>query len=254
MVGLRISDILHLLTPAHPQLASALRAAPAAAQQALASAARRRSLSRGETVLPAGLEVSELGYVLEGTLGMVRILPDGREHIIGILVPHDMYGRLYDGPNGYALTALTDAQTLVFDRAALESVLAGTPELERMFVVSVLDELDAAREWILLLNGTTVVERVASFLLILARRDGLRRGDQAGAGLSVRLPIARADFARCLGIRPESLSRALHKLARQKIIGLGQADRIEIRDIAALTAAAGQDLLLPQHEKTFRAG
>ncbi len=43
-----------------------------------------------------------------------------------------------------------------------------------------LDELDAAREWMLLLGRKTAREKIASLLAIIARRDASPAGTQGG--------------------------------------------------------------------------
>jgi CRP/FNR family transcriptional regulator len=239
------SEIVDRLVPGHSHLFEALSAMPEELRRTISGTARLRDVPRGEVLVSEGQEGTEIGYVLDGALGMVKALPDGRVHILGILVPTDLYGRLFDGPSDYSIEALAETRLLCFDRAAFEAVLRKAPELERLFMVSVLDELDAAREWILLLNGTQVVERVAAFLVILARRSGEIRGVGAEQQLVVRLPIARGDFARCLGVRKESLSRALHRLDREGAIRIAAGDNFEIADIGALVEASGQDLVLP---------
>ena len=125
-------------------------------------------------------------------------------------------------------------------RAGFEAVLRRAPEVERAFLVTLLDELDAAREWILMLNGQKVIERVASFLLIL-----LRRKDPAVAGRPpvLTLPLSRANLAHYLGTRPETLSRALHELEDRGAVRLRDPYLIEIADRARLAAIAGPDLV-----------
>lgn len=243
MTPTRFADLRTLIPPGHRHLLAVFDALPPDARERLAAGARVVQVPQGHLLVREGCETTEVGYVLDGTLGMIKVLPDERRHIIGLLMPTDMYGRLFDGPHGYRIEALAPARLLQFDRCAFEAILAEAPEIERMFLVSVLDELDATREWVLLLNGTRVIERVASFLLLLARRDcpGEAPGVPAAAPVPVRLPIRRPDLARCLGIRPESLSRALHRLARDGIIAIGEADRFGIRDMAELVRVAGQD-------------
>jgi CRP/FNR family transcriptional regulator, anaerobic regulatory protein len=142
---------------------------PESADQ-LSAHAILRDVPTGTIVLENGQVSSEIGYVIEGMLGMVQVVDQTRWHIVGLLVPTDIYGRLFDGPGSYRLEALSPTKLLVFPRAEFEQVLRAHPEIERMFLVHLLDEIDAAREWLLLISGRTVVNRVASFLIILARR------------------------------------------------------------------------------------
>lgn len=212
--------------------------------QAIGAIAEVRDLERGAQVVAEGDRSPEIGYLLQGALGMQKCLPDGRTHIIGLLVPTDMFGRLFDGPSGYDIVALTEARVLTFPRAPFEAILQGAPEIERLFLVHVLDELDSAREWILLMGGRRIVERVASFLLILFRRK-LRVAAHHGRAVSptIRIPIRRSDLAHYLGTTPESVSRALHELEHDGVLRLVDAYEIEVADLAGLVRISGADHL-----------
>lgn len=237
-------ELLTLVPQGHSHLIAMFETLTATAQDRIARCMEVKSLKKGHVVIEEGRESKELGYVLSGVLGMVKSLPDQRVHIIGLLLTNDMYGRLFNGPVGYRIEALTDVKLLCFKREPFEAVLSETPEIERMFLVSILDELDAAREWVLLLNGKKVVERVASFLLFLMRRNVPARNGTRQGPVEVRLPVRRSALSHCLGIRPESLSRALHRLAHDGIIKMGGNDTFRIIDLPGLAGAAGQDLVL----------
>ncbi|TCM77336.1 Crp/Fnr family transcriptional regulator [Rhodovulum steppense] len=225
-------------------LAEVLADMPDAQLHGLQGIARLRDIPRGGVVVTEGGRPDEIGYLIHGALGMQKQLPDGRVHIIGLLVPTDMYGRLFDGPAAYDIVALTDARVLAFPRDAFERILVSSPEIERRFLVNVLDELDSAREWILLMGGHKIVERLASFLLILLRRM-LRGGRHRvpGAPVTVRIPIRRVDLAHYLGTTPESVSRALHELEGQGLVRLRDAYEIEIADLPGLVRVSGADHL-----------
>jgi CRP/FNR family transcriptional regulator len=204
----------------------------------------------GEVVVPEGAHADRTGYVLDGALGMQKRLSDGRTHLIGLLVPTDMYGRIFDGESGYDLVALSETRAFSFPRDAFEEAMSSSPEVERRFLVGLLDELDAAREWILLLGGHKVIERVASFLLVMLRRtlraEETAEGGQGAVGKSrvVRIPIRRKDLAHHLGARPESISRALHELEDSGTVVLEDAYTIRVTNVPALVEVSGVDLIV----------
>lgn len=209
-----------------------------------------RELALGEVVVAEGETPTVFGYLLDGALGMRKTLPDGREHIIGILAPTDMFGRLLDGPMTYDIVALAKGRLAVFERDGFERILAESPEAERLFLVNVLDELDSAREWILLMSGHRVTERVASLLLVLLRRILRQAGPdrRPGTPLVIDFQIRRADIAQYLGTRAESLSRALHELQDEGIIDLVDPGTVRILNLAALVAVSGTDLLVSEKQ------
>lgn len=200
-----------------------------------------RDAEPGATIVERGVHSEDIGYVLDGTLAMVQILEDGKKHIVGLLVPTDIYGRIFDGPSNYRIEALTPVRTLSFPRAPFERILRENPLAERLFLVHLLDEMDAAREWLLLISGRKAANRLASFLTILLRRSQFKK---VGKNSVVHVPLARKDLAHYLGARPETLSRAFHELGRKGILRIVDPYHFEILDRQALLAAAGEDLTL----------
>jgi CRP/FNR family transcriptional regulator len=218
-----------------------LETLPPTVTDELLSQATLRDVAAGDIVLDRGARSEEVGYVLDGTLAMVQVLEDGRKHIVGLLVPTDIYGRLFDGPSNHRIEALSTTRILAFPRSLFEAVLRDHPEAERLFLVHLLDEVDAAREWLLLISGRKAVNRLASFLTILARRSRFKR--IAGESV-VHVPLSRRDLARYLGARPETLSRAFHELERRGILRIDTPYHLTIRDEEALIDASGHDLTL----------
>lgn len=200
-----------------------------------------RDVAAGETILERGERPENFSYVLDGTLAMVQVLEDGRKHIVGLLVPTDIFGRLFDGPSNYRIETLSDARILSFPRAVFEQVLRDKPEAERLFLVHLLDEVDAAREWLLLISGRKVVNRLASFLIILLRRS--KSKGKSGAA-EVQVPLSRKDLGHYLGARQESLSRAFHQLEEKGILQIVDPYNFRIVDEEGLINASGADLTL----------
>lgn len=222
------------------------------ARRELAGIASVKTIKAGTVVVEDGEDPVQIGYIVDGNLAMTKVLPDGRTHIIGLLVPTDMYGRVFDGASSYRVEALTETRVFCFDRGPFEAILRKVPEIERLFLVNVLDELDAAREWILLLGGHKAVQRLASFLLILSRRkirlpDG--GGGRAERPILLHVAIRRVELAHYLGTRPETLSRAFHQLARSKAIRIVDAFTFEVLDLASLIEFAGHDLITNATQK-----
>ncbi|MDP2063774.1 MAG: cyclic nucleotide-binding domain-containing protein, partial [Phaeovulum sp.] len=72
------------------------------ARAEIAAISSQRTVLAGETVVAVGERSRYLGYVLDGILGMKKVLPDGRTHIIGLLTEADMFGRVLDGGSGFS--------------------------------------------------------------------------------------------------------------------------------------------------------
>ena len=231
-------------------LGKLLDALPPEVAESLLSQATLREVTAGETILERAIHSGVVGYVMVGTLAMVQTFEDGKKHIVGLLVPTDIFGRLFDGSSNYRIEALSAAQILSFPRAFFEEVLRNNPAAERMFLVHLLDEVDAAREWLLLISGRKAVNRLASFLTILARRAKYK---QMGDMTVARVPLSRKELAQYLGARPETLSRAFHELEGKGILRIVDPYHFEILDEDALIEASGGDLTLEEDQDRIRA-
>lgn len=231
------------------RLGALIESLPADLQEELLGMAERRHVSAGDILIEDGVSADHVGFLSTGLLALTKVLPDERRHIVGMLVPSDMYGRLFDGPSPVRIEALSEAHILSFPRARFEAILRRSPAAERLFLVSLLDELDAAREWVLVLGGPKVVQRVAAFLLIICRREirgmtaTLRRGN---APINVRIFIKRSNLAQYLGARPESLSRAFHELEDAGVIRINDPYDFDVLDMAGLVDISGDDLVLDE--------
>ena len=230
------------------KLAQLIESFPAELQQEFREIWRPLEVARGEVLLDEGEEATQTGYVTDGLLGMIKELPDGRRHIVGLLTPTDMYGRAFEGPLGYRIEALVDSTVQVCDGARLEEILDRSPEAEHLFLVNLVDEIDAAREWMLVLSWPKVVQRVASFLLILCRRKlhehDVVAGSTRHATVNLQIAIQRSDLAQYLGARPESLSRAFRELDDEGIIRMNNPYNFDVLDLDRLVDMAGDDQIL----------
>jgi CRP/FNR family transcriptional regulator, anaerobic regulatory protein len=205
----------------------------------LMSAATFNDVSAGTVLISVGIASTDLGYVISGTLAMTRVVDDCRKHIIGLLAPTDLYCRLFDGACDYSIEALTDAQVCCFDRANFEHILRQQPEAERLFLAQIMEQIDNARDWLMLISERKVIHRSAALLAMLARRVGpLPFSDST----VVRLPLQRKELAQYLGTTPESLSRSFHQMQKLGIITIIDPQNFLILDLAALAELSGNDM------------
>jgi len=112
-----------------------------------------------------------------------------------------------------------------------------------MVMLNVLNELDRARDWIIVVSGQRVTARLSGFLLMICTRfanvDHLLHF--RAETLEIKIPVRRVDLAHLLGTSPESISRAFHALANKGCITIRQPNMIEVLDLDALCAEAGDD-------------
>ena len=211
-------------------------------RQELRSICRVRSFSAGQTVAEVGLPPPFSGIVRSGILRMQKSLPDGRQHVVGLLVQGDMFGRLFNGEMHFSLEAATDAEISTFPRATFESILLQSPALDRLMLLNLLNELDRARDWMIILANPKVRGRLAGFLLLLCTQFRTVQGmvSVANQRLRVNIPLSRPDIAHLLGTRVESVSRGFHALADDGLIEILRPDLIELCNLEDLAEEAGE--------------
>ena len=210
---------------------------------ALDAMCRVQSYRKGQTVVREGEETDFLACVLRGVLRMQKTLHDGRQHIVGLLVEGDMFGRVFEGGGDFSIEAAIDTEICAFPRKEFEALLMRSPDLDRAVMLNILNELDRARDWMIILSNQKIASRVAGLLLLLRSRfSGVDHWiEQSTEGVEIRIAVNRCDLSHLLGTRQESLSRAFHALQDAGEIRILEPDRILVRDFNALARRAGED-------------
>ncbi len=187
----------------------------------------------------AGDTTEYVASLVTGVATISHSLEDGRVQMVGLLLPSDFIGRPGRATASYDVTAVTEVTLCCFRQRAFEQVLSRTPHVGERLLEMALDELDAAREWMVLLGRKTAREKIASLLEIIARRDGHLQEKPARDGHSFMLPLTREEMANYLGLTLETVSRQISALRRDGIIELESNRRVTIPDFYKLRTEAG---------------
>ena len=116
-----------------------------------------------------------------------------------------------------------------------------TPHVAQRLLEMTLDELDAAREWMLVLGRKTAREKIASLLSIFARRDATLNLMGVAAGMVFDLPLTREAMADYLGLTLETVSRQISALKKDGVIHLEGKRHVTIPNFTRLMEEAGDD-------------
>lgn len=198
-------------------------------------------MAAGQTILADGGPASLVGTVLAGVLKVSRSLPDGRLRIVCLLYRGDFFGQLFFPTMDFAIEAATDAEICVADRQVYEHALAGDPGLRHAMLLATSNALAVARERSFLLSSQTTLERVATYLLVMAaRREQLLSGLELRSHKAVAgLMIARTDLASYLGTTIETISRHLHYLGDKGLVVMLDSSHFHLTDRDRLQSVAG---------------
>ena len=200
-----------------------------------------RSYEAGQPVVWFGDTLDFVASVVSGVASLSQTMEDGRTQMVGLLLPSDFLGRPGRESAAYDVTAVSDLTLCCFRRKPFEQMLSTTPTISQRLLEMTLDELDAAREWMLVLGRKTAREKIASLLAIIARREAHLHLTATVDGTRFDLPLTREAMADYLGLTLETVSRQMSALKRDGIIVLETNRRVAIPDFDALLAETGDD-------------
>ena len=200
-----------------------------------------RSYAAGQTITWAGDRMDFLGSLVSGVATLTQTMEDGRTQMVGLLLPSDFVGRPGREAAAYHVTAATDLVMCCFRRKPFEEMMEATPHVAHRLLQMTLDELDSAREWMLVLGRKTAREKIASLLAIIARRDAVLHLRLAAGEMTFDLPLTREAMADYLGLTLETVSRQVSALRRDGVIALQGKRRVIVPDYRLLLEEAGDD-------------
>jgi CRP/FNR family nitrogen fixation transcriptional regulator len=201
------------------------------APNALRSIGTIARFARNETIFSESDEARYSYRVLKGAVRLSKVMLDGRRQIAQFLLPGDMFALDSDDEHSLTAEALTEVSLICYPRSQVERLSDDVPEVRRELMASLRRELSAAQDHLVMLGRQTAKERVASFLLQLAKRHKESRG-------RVEFPMSRQDIADYLGLTIETVCRALTELKRLCVIATPDRRHAVIRNFDALEAIA----------------
>jgi len=199
---------------------------------------RRKTVPPHHPIFRDGDLADHYYNITSGIVKLVKTLADGQQHIVGLLYPTDFMGQSLNKHHTYAAESATDAELCSYPRAPFEQFLQRHPELERQIFHATIRELDLCRDWTLLLGRKCSYERVAGFLLMMARRAPRKSPEQPTNYIHFELPFTRAEMADYLGLTLETVSRQFSHLKKKQVIDLPSSRDIIIPDIELLSLVA----------------
>ena len=182
------------------------------AREALASALQYGDYTRGENVFTEGEQGDTLFVVLTGKVKVGRRAADGRENMLSVMGPSDMFGELslFDpGPRTATATVLTDARLASLAHAALRPWINDRPEIAEQLLRVLARRLRRTNDALADLIFTDVPGRVAKALLELAERFGTQEGE----GVRVHHDLTQEELAQLVGASRETVNKALADFA-----------------------------------------
>ncbi len=206
------------------------------AQQALLGQMNSSRLERGDILFREGDQGDTLYVIGEGKVKLGRTSADGRENLIAILGPGEMFGELslFDpGPRTMTATAVAETQLMGLGNESLTMLLTGRPEVAKSLLAALAARLRRTNEHLADLVFTDVPGRVAKALLDLANRFGRPVED----GIMVAHDLTQEELAQLVGASRETVNKALADFATRGWLKL-EARAVLLLDVDRLKRRA----------------
>ena len=203
---------------------------------ALRSSVNEVRLGRGQTLFNEGDEGDRLYVILSGKVKLTRTAVDGRENLLGVLGPSEMFGELslFDPrPRTASAVAVTDAVLAGLGHDDLRPFLSSRPQVGLQLLKSLAARLRRTNDVMADLVFTDVPGRVAKALLDLADRFG-RPVDE---GLLVAHDLTQEELAQLVGASRETVNKALADFASRGWLRL-EARAVLLTDLERLKRRA----------------
>ena len=201
--------------------------------KALANILEAQSLRQGQTIFSEGTEAPGFYIVVSGRVKVFKLSPDGKEQIIHIFGPGEIFGEvpMFEGSSypAYAET-LAKSNLFFFPKKSFIELIKRDPSLAMNMVAALSRRLKNLTRLIEELSLKEVPGRLAAYLLYLSERG-------EGGNNLIKLDIPKKILASLLGTIPETLSRIFYKMNNQGLIAM-KGRTIRILDKKALKKIA----------------
>ena len=169
-------------------------------------------IAKGSILFKEGDDGEHLYVIIDGKLKLGTSSGDGRENLLSILGPGEMFGELslFDpGPRTSTATAVTDAKLLSLSHEKVIPWLKQNPEVSLQLLTRLSQRLRRTNEAVGDLVFSDVPGRVAKALIDL----GDRFGKITPEGLLVNHDLTQEELAQLVGASRETVNKALADFA-----------------------------------------
>jgi CRP/FNR family cyclic AMP-dependent transcriptional regulator len=203
---------------------------------ALTKQLQRVDFPPGHVIFAEGEPGDRLYIIISGKVKIGRRYPGGRENLLTIMGPSDMFGELsiFDpGPRTSTATTITEVRAASMDRDALRAWISDRPEIAERLLRVLARRLRRTNDNLADLIFIDVSGRVAKRLLGLAQRFGTREGD----AMRLTHDLTQDELAQLVGATRATVNKALAEFAHRGWIQL-EGKSLLICDSERLTMRA----------------
>ena len=197
-----------------------------------------RDVGPGTCLFDQGEDFAGMYRIESGLVGLRKLNEDGSTMLVGLARPGDFvgFGPLLNGGEHQNSAEVLKASRISFVAAGrARALIREEPALVAALLRQATRDLAALEERHLQMVTRKAHARLAALLVTLGCGAGAR---QAHESCCLTLPILNRDIADLIGIRPETLSRAIAQL-RALGVATWNGREVSVADVSELMEVAG---------------
>ncbi len=188
-------------------------------------------VKKGGTLFRAGTPAKHAYIGLIGSLKLIRLHPDGKERIVHVLLPGEVFGAavaLHQGEYPVSVRALEHSRVLKFEKTVFQQALLTHPTIGQLLIQQMSQRIQQAHQDEVMIYDA-VEKRMGVFLLDLLQRMEARIGKTS----RIPVPLTRQDIADRIGSTVETVIRVLSRWSKEDLIR-SHGRHLEIPDLRRL--------------------
>ena len=187
---------------------------------------------RGQAIFSEGDEGNGFYVMISGRVKVFKLSPEGKEQILHFFGPGEPFGEVavFAGKNFPAnAETLAESRVFFFPRLAFIELIGKNPALALNMMAVLSSRLRRLTNLVEDLSLKEVPGRLAAYLLLLSEKNK--------RAMKIELEVSKNQLASLLGTIPETLSRILARMTREKLINL-DGKKVDIVNRKALEELA----------------
>jgi len=178
-------------------------------------------------------------YVKNGKVKLSKFSPDGKEIILGIYQTGEVFGEMviyHSGQRESYAIAIEESEIWMLRKTHLEKLIIQIPELAERLMTIIAQRRYEVEQRLEDVVFRTVDERLASLILVLAKKFG----ENIGKATRINLKLIHYDLANLIGSTRETTTAVLNQFKRKRLIAI-QDKMIIILDEKGLEELIGKE-------------
>ncbi len=171
---------------------------------------------RGATIFQQGESADSLYVMKKGMVKLISVSDKGRETILHILKPDEVFGELLfsEEKRPFTAVAIEDSRVTIISQESFVELLSTVPTVALSFIRLLSKRLATVERGLAEFSHTWSHHRLARVLLQLSKKYG----KEVPAGTLINIRLTHEDLANLIGTSRETVTTQLSKLTRMGLL------------------------------------